>query len=42
MFDELPHTYIALNDPIQQDTLFCNMLTYNQEILKQDNPFANS
>jgi hypothetical protein len=29
-FDELPHTHRALDDAIEQETLFCNMLAENQ------------
>jgi hypothetical protein len=33
-FDEAPHTHIALDDAIEQGTLFCNMLAESRECHK--------
>lgn len=30
-FDDLPHTHVALDDAIEQGTLFCNILAYRRE-----------
>lgn len=32
LFDELPHTHIALDDAIEQGALFCNLLAENHKI----------
>jgi hypothetical protein len=30
-FDDLPHTHIALDDAIEQGTLFCNILKHSRK-----------
>lgn len=34
-FDNLPHTHIALDDALEQGTLFCNMLAEQKKLKKQ-------
>jgi hypothetical protein len=38
-FDDVPHTHVALDDAIEQGTLFCNMLAENRQSQNKENPF---
>jgi hypothetical protein len=38
-FDDVPHTHVALDDAIEQCTLFCNMLAENRQSQNKENPF---
>lgn len=35
LFDELPHTHVALDDAKEQGALFCNLLAWREELLGQ-------